>query len=158
MAKQLPSKLYDALIAGLEQVGRGHHDRNVLVVVSDGEDNASTASLDDVVARAQASNASIYTVALTDEEDPRDTPRVLRALAELTGGEAFAPEDVRDIARVLTHIARDIRHTYTLGYVPDAETRDGQLHQLRVVIDPPDDRRLVVRTRRAYLGGRETPP
>jgi VWFA-related protein len=147
--------LYDALIAGLDHVGKGRHDRNVLVLVSDGEDNASTASLADVVAKAQASNATIYTVALMDEEDRRGTPRVLRELAELTGGEAFAPDDVRDIGRVLTQIARDIQHTYTLGYTPDGETRDGRLHQLRVVVDGPDDRRLVVRTRRAYLAGQE---
>lgn len=141
---------FDAVIAGLAYAERGTHPRKVLVVISDGGDNASEATFDTVVARAQASNATIYTVVLADPLDPTSNPGRMARLARVSGGETFRPRSAADISRVLQTIARDIRHTYTLGYTP-AAAPDGTFRSVRVLVTPPDRRRAIVRTREGYL-------
>ncbi len=143
--------LFDAILDGLQYLERGHHERKVLVVVSDGGDNASRAAFADVIRRAQASNALVYTVAILDPIDRDSNPRLLRQVAAATGGEAFSPRDIGEIGSVLRRIARDIRHTYTIGYVSSNTARDGTFRTLRLMVQPPDGRRVVVRTRTGYL-------
>ena len=86
--------LYDAIAKGLEESKAGSRDKKVLIVVSDGGDNASAHSLDQVMKLAAHSSAVIYTVGLFDEDDPDRNPGVLKRLARATGGEAFLPEQL----------------------------------------------------------------
>jgi VWFA-related protein len=143
--------LFDAVASGLEYLGRGRHERRVLVIVSDGGDNASRTTLDEIVSKTQASNAVVYTVALDDPVGHDSNPGLLERLAHANGGEAFAPRNDGDITRVLQQIARDIRHSYTLGYVSTNGAKDGAFRQIRLIVRSPDGRRLVVRTRSGYL-------
>ncbi len=143
--------LFDAITAGLRYLERGHDERKVLVVVSDGGDNASHATFREVLAGAQASNALIYTVALVDPIDRDDNPKRLRELAEATGGEAFKPGSIDEVADVLKHIARDIRHTYTIGYMSSNAVRDGTYRPIRLVVQPPPGTAVKVRTRAGYV-------
>jgi VWFA-related protein len=146
--------LYDAILAGLEYAARGSRERRALVVVSDGSDNASRAGAEDVLQKAQASNAMIYTLALRDSAAPSGgDARLLRNLAQVTGGAAFRPTRPLDVAAALHAIARDIRHTYTIGYAPANPVRDGSFRRLRVDVKAPDGRRLQVRSRGGYLAG-----
>ena len=149
--------LFDAIAAGLDYVGRGRHERRVLVIVSDGGDNTSQSTFEEVVTKAQASNAVIYTVALADPADNDANPRLLGRIAQANGGEAFRPRSVDDITDVLQHIARDIRHTYTIGYVSTNPVRDGAFRRIRLVVQSPDHRRLFVRTRSGYLASPPKP-
>jgi VWFA-related protein len=80
-------------------------------------------------------------------------PKALKRFAEATGGAAFRPRSVRDVADVLRHIARDIRHTYTIGFVPTNISGDGAFRRVRVIVRSPDGRPVVVRTRTGYLTG-----
>jgi Ca-activated chloride channel homolog len=145
--------LFDAITAGLDYLDRGGHERRVLVIVSDGGDNASRTTFEEVVTKTQASNAVIYTVALVDPVDRDANPGLLRRIAQANGGEAFAPRNADDITEVLQHIAQDIRHTYTFGYVSTNNVRDGAFRQIRLIVESPDRRRLVVRTRSGYRAG-----
>ena len=149
--------LFDAIAAGLEYLGRGRHERRVLVIVSDGGDNASRTTFEEIVDKTQASNAVVYTVALVDPVDRDANPALLRRIAQANGGEAFTPKNADAITEVLQRIARDIRHTYTLGYVSTNNVRDGAFRQIRLIVQPPDRRRLVVRTRSGYLAGLPKP-
>jgi VWFA-related protein len=149
--------LFDAIAAGLDYLGRGRHERRVLVIVSDGGDNASQTTFQEIVTKTQASNAVIYTVALVDPVERDTNPGLLKRIAQANGGEAFAPRNADDITEVLQHIARDIRHTYTLGYVSTNSARDGAFRQIRLIVQSPDRRRLVVRTRTGYLAGLPKP-
>ena len=83
--------LYDAIAKALEELQAGSRDKKVLIVVSDGGDNASTRSLDQVMKLAGQSSAVIYTIGIFDEDDPDRNPGVLKRLAQATGGEAFLP-------------------------------------------------------------------
>jgi Ca-activated chloride channel homolog len=149
--------LFDAITAGLDYLGRGRHQRRVLVIVSDGGDNASRTTFDEVVTKTQASNAVIYTVALADPVDRDANPGLLRRIAQANGGVTFAPRDADDITEVLQRLAQDIRHTYTLGYVSTNDARDGVFRQIRLIVQSPERRRLVVRARSGYLAGLPKP-
>jgi Ca-activated chloride channel family protein len=143
--------LYDAISAGLEYLGHGQEERKVLVVVSDGGDNASSATLRDLLARIRSSNTLIYTVGLVDVVSRDSNPKVLQQIAQATGGDLFVPTDARQMTRVLLQIARDIRNSYTMGYVPSDVPRDGAFHQLRVGVQSPDRQPVIVRTRTGYV-------
>jgi VWFA-related protein len=127
-------------------------------VVSDGNDTASSRDFDDVYNRLQASNVVVYTVAVVDPLEKSNT-KVLRKLAEGSGGEAFSPQSNADIVTVLRHIARDIRHTYTIGYEPADARRDGRFRKITVAARGRDGRKLTTHTRTGYIAGRafETP-
>ena len=141
--------LYDGLMAGLDHLANGTRARKVLVVVSDGGDNASDAKLDRVLARARDSNAAIYTIGIYDDDDVDKNPGVLKSLARTTGGERYLPRSPGELLSACERIAREIRGGYTIGYVPPA--RDGAYHRVKVEIDPSPSRRLNVRTRPGYF-------
>jgi VWFA-related protein len=144
--------LYDAVAEGLAYVATGTRDRQVLVILSDGGDNASHVAAADAVTRAEASNTVIYSVAVIDPAEPDASRKRLKQLAETTGGAEFAPSDVVEVGRVFQQIAREIRHGYTIGYEPSDTTPRQGFHRLRVDVQSPDGRRLETRTRTGYLG------
>jgi Ca-activated chloride channel family protein len=139
--------LYDGLLAGLDRLRQASHSRKVLVLVSDGADNASQSSLADVLDRARRENVSIYTIGLFDRDSHDRNPRVLQAIAEATGGVRFLPESPAALLGVCQHIAREIRGSYTLAFEPPQ--RDGSYHRIRVEISGNRDK-LAVRTRPGY--------
>jgi VWFA-related protein len=145
--------LYDAIAAGLDYSRKGSRVRKALIVLSDGADNASRETLEAVLTKAQGSNTVIYTIALIDRGTRDANPKLLEDIARVTGGEAFRPGSPRRISEVLRRIARDIRHAYTIGYVPANPGRDDAFRSVRVVVTPPDGRRLVVRSRSGYAAG-----
>jgi VWFA-related protein len=142
--------MYDAVSSGLAYVAKGGHPRRVLVVVGDGGDNASTTTLDQVLREAQASNAAIYSVGVIDPLESEANPRLLRRLAQATGGASFFPRQVGEVEGALRQIARDIRNGYALGYVSTNSARDGRLRRIKVVATGSDRRSLVVRARDGY--------
>jgi Ca-activated chloride channel homolog len=147
--------LYDAIAKALAELQAGSRDRKVLIVVSDGGDNASVRKLDQVMKLAEQSSAVIYTLGLFDEDDPDRNPGVLKGLARATGGEAFVPEKLSDVVSICERIARDIRHQYTIGYVPSNPARDGAYRTIRVLARAQGHDKLSVRTRTGYIAGGE---
>jgi VWFA-related protein len=145
--------MYDALGSGLRYVAKGRHPRRVLVLVGDGGDNASATTFDQVLREAQASNAAIYTVGVVDPLEREANPGRLRRLARATGGESFFPRHINDMEDVLREIARDIHHSYTLGYVSTNAARDGAFRRIRVALSDPARRSLTVRARDGYRSG-----
>jgi hypothetical protein len=100
-------------------------------------------------------SAVIYTIGIFGEGDPDRNPGVLKRLAEATGGEAFSPDRVSEVVAICERIARDIRHQYTIGYVPINPARDGAYHAIRVTAQSKGHGRLSVRTRSGYIAGGE---
>jgi VWFA-related protein len=144
--------LHDAVGRALAHLRRGTVDRRALIVVSDGGDNASVRTVEDVVEDARMASAPIYSVTVLDRNDHAAKPRLLRTLARETGGRVFTPRDTDDVMRAFEQIAREIRAGYTIGFVP-AETTAGSFHVLRVVVDAGTRRRLTARTRAGYYAG-----
>lgn len=148
--------LYDGVLEGLERLDGGHRPRKVLILMSDGGDNASHATLEKVLARAHKSNAAIYTIGLFDIDDPDQNPGVLQSLSRATGGERFLPSSPGPLLQACQRIARAIRSGYTLAYEPP--DRDGTYHRVRVEVSDPENRRLTVRTREGYVAGKPVAP
>ena len=145
--------LYDALIAGLDRVSEGTRPRRVLILISDGGDNASASTLKQVLERARASDVTIYTIGLFDRDDPDANPGVLEEIADATGGRRFLPKSPGVLLADCERIAREIRSGYTIGYVPP--DRDGQFHRVRVDVDRGDGPKLNIRTRPGYFAAPE---
>jgi VWFA-related protein len=141
--------LYDALLAALDRLGGARHARKVILLISDGGDNASRARLDDVLARARMSNVTVFAIGLYERGAPDTNPDVLRKLADTTGGERYLPDSPGRLLAACRRIAREIRSGYTIGYVPP--DRDGAFHRVRVVVDGAGARDLRVRTRPGYF-------
>lgn len=150
--------IYNAVNAGLDYVQKGGFERQVLIVLSDGGDNASAMTRAQVLANAQASNAVIYTIALVDPVDAEADPGFLKQLSESTGGVAFRPRNAAAVQEILQQVARDIRNMYTIGYVPSEQAAAGRPEALRrVAVDVrlPTGQKLAVRTRRAVMTGED---
>jgi Ca-activated chloride channel homolog len=130
---------------------KAKRDKKVLVVVTDGNDNSSLISLENLVKASQDSGVLVYTVGLLSEEERREAKRAkraLEALAEATGGEAYFPKELAEVDRIAHQVAHDIRNQYTIAYTPANLSLDGSFRQIRVVASAPG--RPVVRTRTGY--------
>jgi Ca-activated chloride channel homolog len=143
--------LYDAVAAALDHLKKGNRDKKVLMVISDGGDNASKHDLAQILATAAQSDAIIYTIGIFDEDDPDRNPHALRQLSRATGGEAFLPGSTKDIYQICQHIAKDIRSQYSIGYLPTNRKQDGAFRAIQLNAGKQGGReRLVVRTRAGY--------
>jgi VWFA-related protein len=127
------------------------HDRKVLLVITDGNDNASVAPMGRIRQIAERSGTVIDAIGLLTEEDPPKARRAredLDELTEATGGIAYFPRSVEQVGAIALELAAQIRSQYTLGYSPVNQALDGSYRKLRVVAKGPE--RLVVRTRAGY--------
>jgi len=130
---------------------KAHKDKKVLVIVTDGNDNSSGISLENLVKASQQSEVLIYAVGLLSEEERREAKRAERALNDLataTGGETFFPKDVSEVERIAHIVARDIRNQYTIQYTPTNQAMDGSFRAIKVAVNGSG--RLTARTRSGY--------
>ncbi|HXU21364.1 MAG TPA: VWA domain-containing protein, partial [Verrucomicrobiae bacterium] len=148
----------DAVIGSLGHLKKGHKDKRVLLVVTDGDDDASEKSFEDAVKAAEQSNATIYAVGVfsqddlkTDKKMVRHSKKVLAELSEATGGQAYFPDNLEDVTPVCEQIAQEIRNQYTIGYYPTDTAKDGSFRSVALKVTPPGGRgKLLVRTRTGY--------
>jgi Ca-activated chloride channel homolog len=141
--------LYDAIEMSLHQLDFGRQAKKTLVVISDGGDNHSTHTLQQVKHDVLASLATIYTVGIYDEDDPEKNEGVLKDLAHVSGGVFYHPTTLADIVPICRQIAKDIRSRYTIGYVPSSEGK--AVRHVKVVASSPEHPKLDVRTRTSYV-------
>ncbi len=168
--------LYDAIYTACQQrlsnppmpPGENPEVRRVLVVISDGDDNLSTHSRGEAIEMAQRAGVVIYTIStstqwVTAEEGTDAAKRsnrkfvkeagdkVLEHLAEETGGRAFFPYRVDDLAQSFQDIGDELRSQYSLAYVPTNRSADGKFRRIRIEVNRKG---LLVRARRGYYAPR----
>lgn len=152
--------LYDAIYAALEECRSGRWEKRVLLVVSDGADNASHRTLKEVLGAAAEQRVLIYTLGLRDPDHYHENPRALKKLSAATGGTAFFPQNGKEIEEACVQIAKEVRNSYEIGYVPSNSSRDGSYRRIRVLARH-GKKSLQVRVREGYYapGGqlRENP-
>ncbi len=148
----------DAINMSLDYMkSQAKRDKKVLMVITDGNDNASNISLEKVVARSNQGDTLVYAIGLFTEEERREAAKARRALNELTsatGGLAFYPKDVNDVQSLAVEIAHDIRNQYTIAYSPNIQALDGSYRQIKVTVDAPG--KPMVRTRSGYYATPDT--
>jgi len=145
----------DALLLGIEHLRhRAKRDKRVLVVITDGDDNSSVETQPHLIEAAHQNNVLIYGIGLLAEEQPLNAARAKKQIDELTlatGGRAWFPGDVAEIATITPEIAHEIRNQYVVGYTPSNTAHDGTFRKVRVEVAAPD---VTVRTRSGYYARR----
>jgi len=150
--------LYDAVVASADYLAKkGRREKKVLLVVTDGEDNASTDTLEQAVRRVQDDNGpTVYSIGILGGEREKRARRALEQLALHTGGVAFFPKDLGDVDQIARAVARDIRNQYSIYYRPTRPQDQGGFRQVKVDAHAPGYGRLQVRTRSGYYAGQQT--
>ena len=150
--------LYDAIVASADHLKKNARlEKKVLMVVTDGEDNASRESLEQAIRRLQAENGpTVYTVGLLwGEGHLKRAKRALQEMAEDTGGVSFFPRDLSEVDNITRQIAHDIRNQYTIGYRPTRPQTEGGYRTVKVEARAKGYGKLQVRTRSGYYAGQE---
>ena len=150
--------LYDAVVASADKLAAdAKRPKQVLILITDGEDNASTLNLEQTIRRVQQlSGPVIYTIGLLfgDEmshAEVRHARRALEMLSTETGGIAFFPKSIENIDQISAEVARDIRNQYTLGYRSTKPTTEPGFRRVQVNADAKGMGKLTVRTRTGYF-------
>lgn len=144
----------DALLLGVDHLNRlAKTDKKVLLVVTDGEDNASVEHLDHLVRYAQQNGVLIYAIGLLAGESEKDAAlarRDLDALTQATGGEVFYPKALSEMDGICEYVAHELRNQYTIAYDPSDQRQDGSFRRIRVDVNVPGARVLA---RTGYYAG-----
>ena len=149
--------LYDAVVASADHLKKsGELEKKVLLVVTDGEDNASRESLEQALRRLEEKNGpTVYTIGLLGEEHEKRARRALREMAEDTGGVAFFPKNLDEVQAITNQIAHDIRNQYTIQYKPTNPQSAGGYRTVKVEAQAKGMKKLQVRTRSGYYAGQQ---
>jgi Ca-activated chloride channel homolog len=136
-------------------------DKKVIVVVTDGNDNASgdNPTLEQLVRKVRDSGILVYSIGLLSEEEPREAraaKRALNSLAEATGASTYYPKDLAEVEKITPEIAHEIRNQYTVVYTPLNENLDGSFRKIKVELSG-QYRGATVRTKNGYYATPETP-
>ncbi len=150
--------IYDTIVASADYLARNaKRPKQVLLLVTDGDDNASSTTLEEAIKRVQELDGpTIYCVGLLfgpdeDKRESRHARRVLTSLAEQTGGLAYFPRRLDEVDDIAHQVAEDIRQQYTLSYQPTKPARLGGYRQVHVDAKATGFSRLSVRTRTGYF-------
>jgi VWFA-related protein len=150
--------LYDAVVASADKLAAdAKHPKQVLILITDGEDNASTTNLEQTIGRVQElSGPVIYSIGLLfgDEMSKAEVKHARKALESLsteTGGVAFFPKSIEQVDEIAAEVARDIRSQYTLGYRSSKPTSEPGFRHVEVAVSGHGTGKLVARTRTGYF-------
>jgi Ca-activated chloride channel homolog len=147
--------LYDAIIASAVHLRNNTRvDRKVLLVITDGRDNASQETLQQATRwLQQQSGPTLYAIGLLGDELQQSGTQALQSFADSTGGVAFFPGGLDEVDEITRTVARDIRSQYTIGYTPNNPRQNSGYRTIRVAAQAPGYRQLIVRTRSGYYAG-----
>jgi Ca-activated chloride channel family protein len=148
--------LYDAVYLGVERVTRGTHQKRALLVISDGQDNSSRYNFGEVRRLIKESDVVTYAVGILDRGDSTSSlgmqgQAFLDELSSVTGGKSFYPQSDVEMDEIFERIALELRHQYSIGYIPKDFEPDGKWRKVKVKVKPPRGLpRLTVRSREGY--------
>ena len=151
------TSLYNALYISLRELKKAplrveDVRREAIIVLSDGEDTSSLVNFEEVLDLAHRSETAIYSIGLKSDEEVsgfREADFVLRELAQETGGRAFFPDQVEDLASIYQQISDELSSQYSLGYVSANPLRNGQWRRIVVQLKREN---TIARTKQGYFG------
>ena len=145
---------YDACYLGVDKVTRGTHPKRALLVISDGQDNNSRFTFNELRRLVKESDVIIYAIGIEEERDETlasDGQSILDDIASVSGGKAFFPHNSTEMNDIFESIALELRHQYAIGYRPPNFNANGKWHHLKVKVNPPRGLlHLFVRSRDGY--------
>ena len=119
-----------------------------MIVISDGEDNRSEHTREEALAMAQRAEVTIFAISTNRSGAEQRGDKVLKRLAEETGGHAFFPFEASDLAEDFRAIGRDLRTQFLLSYTSTNTARDGTFRHISI---EPVDKSLHVRAKTGYF-------
>ena len=125
-----------------------HKFRRAMIVLGDGDDNASRYTRDQALEMAQKADVVVYAISTNNTKIDRDGDKILRYFADETGGVAFFPFKVQDLSQSFENISNELRHQYNVLYRPDPLKTDGLYHKVDIKVKGRKE--LVVRARKGY--------
>ncbi len=149
--------LYDACYLGVEKVQRGAHPKRALLLISDGQDNNSRYTFNELRRLLKESDVTLYGIGILSGSDAGSSmgmegQGILDELASVSGGKAFFPRSNAEMDDIFEQIALELRHQYSIGYKPLNFTNDGRWHKIKVKVTPPRGLpRLFVRSKEGYF-------
>ena len=127
--------LYDALSDACKEIMKKQQGRKALIVLSDGGENGSNATLNDAIQEAQRTNTLIYTILFTDGGFGSDLgKRIMQRLAQATGGSYFEVSKKMTIDQVYAQIEEDLRSQYSIGYVSDHPAAISEFRKIQLTV------------------------
>lgn len=148
--------LYDACYLGVEKVQRGAHPKRALLLISDGQDNNSRYTFNELRRLLKESDVTLYGIGILSGADAgsglgMEGQGILDELASVSGGKAFFPRSNAEMDDIFEQIALELRHQYSIGYKPQDFANDGRWHKIKVKVTPPRGLpRLFVRSKEGY--------
>jgi Ca-activated chloride channel homolog len=154
--------IYDAIYLGVQKAHTGIKPKKAIIVITDGEDNGSFYTLDEMVAKVQESDVQVFSIGFLNDipkkslfggwsksvpEKARDS---LIKIAEETGGKAYFPDKLTDIHSIVSEIATELRSQYSIGYFSANSTRDGSFRRVKIEVNGAKAEGNQVRYRRGY--------
>lgn len=149
--------LYDACYLGVEKVQRGTHAKRALLLISDGQDNNSRYTFNELRRLLKESDVVLYGIGILGGNDAgsqlgMEGQGILDELANVSGGKAFFPRSTIEMDDIFEQIALELRHQYSIGYKPNNFSNDGKWHKIKVKVTPPRGLpRLFVRAKEGYF-------
>jgi Ca-activated chloride channel homolog len=134
--------LLDGVYLGLSQMKGAHNDKKALLIISDGGDNHSRYSVNDVKNFVKEANVQIYSMGIFESgggatQEELEGPSLLTEMCDLTGGRLFRVNSLDELPDVATKIGMELRNQYILGYKPSNKTTDGHWRKIKVKVHPP---------------------
>jgi len=122
--------------------------RHALIVLSDGDDNQSHVTREEAIEMAQRAEVIIYTISTNVTGSKNEGDKILKHISETTGGRAFFPFQITDVANAFGEIQDELRSQYALSYHPSGFASDGRFHTIQILAQ--NHKNLKVRSRRGY--------
>src|SRR5882724_4372715 len=134
--------LYDACYLGVERVQRGTHPKRALLLISDGQDNNSRYTFNELRRVLKESDVVLYAIGILGGSDAgsalgMEGQSILDELAGVSGGKAFYPRSGAEMDDIFEQIALELRHQYSIGYKPRDFVTNGKWHKIKIKVDPP---------------------
>ena len=135
--------LYDASYLGIEKVKQGRHQKRAILMISDGQDNSSRYTYGELRKLLKESGVQIYCIGIVEMGGGAGNgldlqgQAILEEIAQTTGGKSFFPRSPAELEDATTRIALELRHQYSISYIPTNLKRDGQWHKIKIKVTPP---------------------
>lgn len=135
--------VYDAVYLGIEKVKQGRHDKRAILLISDGQDNSSRYTYGELRKLLKEAGVQIYCIGIVEMGGgaggalDMQGQGILEEIAQVTGGKAFFPRTAAELEDQTTRIALELRHQYSIGYMPTNVKKDGQWHKIKVNVKQP---------------------